>query len=58
MFLRIISALWSGACPGTEKRLSTWKEQFTNGKGEPTLILESVASQDLQIRHTFFGLTD
>ncbi|XP_003572537.3 uncharacterized protein LOC100822343 [Brachypodium distachyon] len=36
---------------------TSWKGQFTSGhKGVPTLILEAVASKDLWIWHSFFGL--
>uniref|UniRef100_A0A0D3BKX6 Myb-like domain-containing protein n=1 Tax=Brassica oleracea var. oleracea TaxID=109376 RepID=A0A0D3BKX6_BRAOL len=35
---------------------TAWKGQFTRGSGKPTIVLEAVASQDLWIWHTFFGL--
>ncbi|XP_023750622.1 uncharacterized protein LOC111898969 [Lactuca sativa] len=40
-----------------EKCPTTWRGQFTRGDiGEPTIILEAVASQDLWIWHAFFGV--
>ncbi|XP_052625013.1 uncharacterized protein LOC111888271 [Lactuca sativa] len=40
-----------------EKCLTAWSGQFTRGDiGEPTIILEAVASQDLWIYHAFFGV--
>nr|KAJ0201596.1 hypothetical protein LSAT_V11C600299180 [Lactuca sativa] len=40
-----------------EKCPSAWRGQFTRGDiGEPTIILEAVASQDLWIWHAFFGV--
>lgn len=35
---------------------SGWQGMFTGKDKEPTLILETVASQDLWIWHAFFGL--
>ncbi|KAL0728821.1 hypothetical protein Bca4012_024914 [Brassica carinata] len=35
---------------------TAWKGQFTRGSGKPTIVLEAVASQDLWIWHSFFGL--
>ncbi|XP_048605177.1 uncharacterized protein LOC125582478 [Brassica napus] len=35
---------------------TAWRGQFTLGSGKPTIVLEAVASQDLWIWHTFFGL--
>ncbi|XP_035843838.1 uncharacterized protein LOC118490358 [Helianthus annuus] len=36
---------------------TAWRGQYTRGDyGHPTLILEAVASQDLWIWHSFFGL--
>uniref|UniRef100_A0A0D3AB60 DDE Tnp4 domain-containing protein n=1 Tax=Brassica oleracea var. oleracea TaxID=109376 RepID=A0A0D3AB60_BRAOL len=34
---------------------NAWKGQYTRGSGKPTIVLEAVASQDLWIRHAFFG---
>ncbi|KAL7593270.1 uncharacterized protein LOC111882242 [Lactuca sativa] len=40
-----------------EKCPTAWRGQFTRGNiGEPTIILEAVASQDLWIWHAFFGV--
>ncbi|XP_023756109.2 uncharacterized protein LOC111904591 [Lactuca sativa] len=40
-----------------EKCPTAWRGQFTRGDiGEPTIILEAVASQDLWIWHAFFGV--
>src|SRR5690242_14015584 len=33
-----------------------WQGQFKGKEGAPTVILEAVATQDLRIRHAFFGL--
>ena len=33
-----------------------WRGQYTHGNGAPTIILEAIASQDLWIWHTFFGV--
>ncbi|XP_009141845.3 putative nuclease HARBI1 [Brassica rapa] len=35
---------------------TAWKGQYTRGSGKPTIVLEAVASQDLWIWHSFFGL--
>uniref|UniRef100_A0A0D3AQ10 DDE Tnp4 domain-containing protein n=1 Tax=Brassica oleracea var. oleracea TaxID=109376 RepID=A0A0D3AQ10_BRAOL len=35
---------------------TAWKGQYVRGHGKPTIVLEVVASQDLWIWHTFFGL--
>ena len=35
---------------------TAWKGQYARGHGKPTIVLEAVASQDLWIWHTFFGL--
>uniref|UniRef100_A0A0D3BTH4 DDE Tnp4 domain-containing protein n=1 Tax=Brassica oleracea var. oleracea TaxID=109376 RepID=A0A0D3BTH4_BRAOL len=35
---------------------TAWKGQYTRGSGKPTIVLETVASQDLWIWHLFFGL--
>ncbi|XP_010445003.1 PREDICTED: uncharacterized protein LOC104727611 [Camelina sativa] len=34
---------------------TAWKGQYSRGSGNPTIVLEAVASQDLWIWHTFFG---
>ncbi|KAL0736556.1 hypothetical protein Bca4012_012766 [Brassica carinata] len=34
---------------------TAWKGQYTRGSGNPTIVLEAVASQDLWIWHAFFG---
>uniref|UniRef100_A0A0D3B677 DDE Tnp4 domain-containing protein n=1 Tax=Brassica oleracea var. oleracea TaxID=109376 RepID=A0A0D3B677_BRAOL len=34
---------------------TAWKGQYTCGSGKPTIVLETVASQDLWIWHAFFG---
>ncbi|XP_023765207.1 uncharacterized protein LOC111913735 [Lactuca sativa] len=40
-----------------EKCPNAWRGQFTRGDiGEPNIILEAVASQDLWIWHSFFGV--
>ncbi|KAJ0908765.1 putative harbinger transposase-derived protein [Helianthus annuus] len=51
--LRIIGCMnWSCKnCP------NAWRGQFTRGDhGHPTTMLEAVASQDVLIRHAFFGV--
>uniref|UniRef100_A0A0D3B519 DDE Tnp4 domain-containing protein n=1 Tax=Brassica oleracea var. oleracea TaxID=109376 RepID=A0A0D3B519_BRAOL len=35
---------------------TSWKGQYTLGSTKPSIVLEAVASQDLWIWHTFFGL--
>ncbi|XP_010424263.1 PREDICTED: putative nuclease HARBI1 [Camelina sativa] len=34
---------------------TAWKGQYTRGSGNPTIVLEAVASHDLWIWHAFFG---
>ncbi|XP_024010848.1 uncharacterized protein LOC112086208 [Eutrema salsugineum] len=34
---------------------TAWAGQYTRGAGKPTIVLETVASQDLWIWHAFFG---
>ncbi|XP_010496497.1 PREDICTED: uncharacterized protein LOC104773559 [Camelina sativa] len=34
---------------------TAWKGQYTRGSGNPTIVLEAVASQDFWIWHAFFG---
>ena len=34
---------------------TAWKGQYARGSGNPTIVLEAVASQNLWIWHTFFG---
>ncbi|XP_018461127.1 uncharacterized protein LOC108832127 [Raphanus sativus] len=34
----------------------SWSGQYARGHGKPTIVLEAVASHDLWIWHTFFGL--
>ena len=35
---------------------TAWTGQYTRGSRKPTIVLEAVASQDLWIWHSFFGL--
>ena len=50
--------LWSMNCkPWKWKKCSiAWHEMYTGHCHEPTIILETVASQDLWIWHAFFGM--